>query len=417
MKQIYLVGGAVRDKLLGLEPKDLDYVVVGSTPEEMLNEGYQQVGADFPVFIHPETGDEYALARTEVKTGTGYNGFTCAFGPEVTLEEDLRRRDLTINSIAMSEGTGEVLDPLGGREDLRNGIFRESSRAFTDDKVRLLRLGRFCSRFPSFTCSDSLLSIAREMADEGFDDVTPERIWLELEKVLATPNPSRFFEFLCPFGLFPEVEFLRTAEQTPKWHPEGDAFIHTMMALDHHDCDPLVGFGILCHDLGKPVVYKEYGVLHGHEAAGVPVVHELCKRLKVPKLYTQFGGICSEQHTRVHMALEMKPKSVYKTLSVFFNKQHLFEPFLKVCAADKAGRGGGLGDLPYPEADFMRSCMEVVTSYDHSKDIEGKTPGPNVGVIIMQARIKALKEHICKYKQSMQLTTSSTKTIGIMDSE
>lgn len=396
--KIYLVGGAVRDQLMGLEPKDLDYVVVGSTPEAMINYGYKQVGADFPVFLHPETGDEYALARTEVKDGNGYQGFNCAFGPEVTLEEDLARRDLTINAIARDVITGEIFDPFNGQRDLADKLLRPTTEAFSEDPVRVLRAARFLARYPDFGCTAELLNATREMKFNGdLDHLVPERVWLEMQKALTEIKPSRFFEFICRHtDLLPEISAFMDVQEDDKWHPEYDVFEHIMLSLDYavKYQDPITSFGVLCHDMGKPAAYAASGGEKStrHESLGLPIVENFCNRLKVPSDYKYSAMKACEFHTHVHMAYEMKPKTIHKLMKNF-KDQSWFCRLLDVAVADKRGRGEPKGSERYTQPNYLYHCWTKAFILTDTKAITSTMePGPKVGEAIRTAQIKAISE-------------------------
>lgn len=396
--KVYLVGGAVRDSLMGLEPKDLDYVVVGATPEEMLNAGYKQVGADFPVFISPVDGNEYALARTEVKNGNGYQGFDCAFGPEVTLEEDLARRDLTINAIAKDIITGELFDPFGGQEDILSGLLRPTTSAFADDPVRVLRAARFLARYPSFSASVELFDVMREMVEAGeLEHLVPERVWQELEKALGEEKPSRFFIFLQHTGLFPEIEAFKDVEEKNRWHPEYDVFKHIMLGIDYSARykDPVTTFGVLCHDLGKPEAYAATDGLKStkHESLGVPIAEAFCDRLKAPNEYKHMAMKAAEFHTHVHLSFEMKPKTIHK-LFKSLKDQTTFCRLLQVAQSDKRGRGKPACDWVYTQPEYLTACfceMTLVKSADISGPmLEAGKSGLAIGEAIRRAQIAAI---------------------------
>lgn len=397
--KIYLVGGAVRDKLLGLEPKDHDYVVVGATPEMMINAGYREVGAEFPVYIHPETGDEYALARTEYKDGQGYKGFRCTFGPEVTLEEDLARRDLTINAMAMDIITEELIDPYGGQTDLEARLLRPTTDAFQEDPVRLLRAGRFLARYPEFSASVELFGMKHRLIESGeLNHLTPERVWMELEKTLGEKKPSRFFQFLNYTGIFPELEAMIDLEEHNRWHPEHCVFEHVMMVVDYSTCfeDKLTTFGALCHDLGKPAAYKATGGLKStkHEALGAEIAKSFCERLKAPAEYRWIALKSAAFHTHCHLSFEMKPKTIHKLYKEFRQRKGMFERLLQIAESDKRGRGAPACDWVYTQPAYLRKCVEAVHSVD-TKAItlpmvaEGKT-GPAIGEAVRRAEIAAI---------------------------
>lgn len=347
--QTYLVGGSVRDQLLGLPVKDHDWVVVGSTPEEMIQKGFQPVGKDFPVFLHPKTHEEYALARTERKAGHGYRGFTIHAAPDVTLEEDLARRDLTINAIAQgSDGT--LIDPYNGQLDLKNRILRHVSPAFVEDPVRVLRLARFAARF-NFQVADETKCLVNDMVASGeLDHLIAERVWQELEKALKTEQPSLFFTTLKDMRalktLFPEIDALFGVPQEPKWHPEIDTGIHVMMVLDQAarlSDDVSVRFSALCHDLGKATTPADLLPRHtGHEARSISITQHLCKRLRVPSEISQIAEKVAELHTHVHLIDELDASEI---LDVFekldaFRKPERLSQFLLAGEADFRGRPG-----------------------------------------------------------------------------
>ncbi len=348
----YLVGGAVRDMLLGLVPEDKDWVVVGKTDQDMLDEGFVKVGNAFSVFLHPDTGEEYALARQETSTGPKYTDFDVVCNPEITLLEDLGRRDLTINAMAWDRSPDSIIDPYNGEADLENKILRMLPGTFDQDPVRALRLARFSARLPDFTIDPDTLAAVKSMDLSG---LVPERVWAEMYKALGEVKPSNFFEVLKGTGLFPEVDYLETAEQAPLWHPEGNAWIHTMMCVDRPN-SPRVRFAALCHDLGKPVMYAKTGKLHGHEQAGVPYVRALCERLKVPKKYVTLALKVTSYHTHCHKAFELKPYTVTKLIRDI-NRD--LPDFLAACIADKEGRTEPRGSEMYNQPYFLQICAEA----------------------------------------------------------
>lgn len=344
---IYAVGGCVRDRLLCHPVRDWDYLVVGATPDEMLRRGFRQVGADFPVFLHPETGEEYALARTERKVAPGYRGFQADASPGVTLEDDLARRDLTINAIAEA-ADGRVIDPFGGRRDLAAGVLRHVGPAFRDDPVRLLRVARFRARY-GFDVAPETLQMMRDMVAAGeVDALVPERVWQETLKALGEVQAPLFFETLRECGalarVFPEIDRLFGVPQPPAHHPEIDTGLHTLMVLDVACSlteDPLVRFAALVHDLGKGVTPEEEWPRHiGHEKRGVAEVERLCRRLKVPNDYRELGRLVSEHHLRAHNALTMTPRKVARLFEAVdaYRRPGRFEQFLIACEADARGR-------------------------------------------------------------------------------
>ena len=350
--QIYMVGGAIRDKLLAREVVDHDYVVVGATVEEMLAAGYTPVGKDFPVFLHPETHEEYALARTERKVARGYHGFEFYAAADVTLEDDLIRRDLTINAIA-EDLQGNRYDPYHGVDDLNNRILRHVSPAFAEDPLRVLRVARFAARYADygFTIADETMALMQCLVDhDEVDALVAERVWQEVEKALIDDNSWIFFQVLRQCGalvrLFPEIEQLYGVPQAKQWHPEIDTGIHTMMVLEQAvrlSKEPEVRFAALVHDLGKGVTPKEEWPKHiAHEARGVPLVKALCQRLKVPKSYSALALLVTEFHLNYHRIEELKAATIVDLLSRLdaFRRPERFEYFLLACEADARGRPG-----------------------------------------------------------------------------
>ncbi|KAA0646420.1 fused tRNA nucleotidyltransferase/2',3'-cyclic phosphodiesterase/2' nucleotidase/phosphatase Cca, partial [Escherichia coli] len=350
--KIYLVGGAVRDALLGLPVKDRDWVVVGSTPQEMLDAGYQQVGRDFPVFLHPQTHEEYALARTERKSGSGYTGFTCYAAPDVTLEDDLKRRDLTINALAQDDN-GEIIDPYNGLGDLQNRLLRHVSPAFGEDPLRVLRVARFAARYAhlGFRIADETLALMREMTHAGeLEHLTPERVWKETESALTTRNPQVFFQVLRDCGalrvLFPEIDALFDVPAPAKWHPEIDTGIHTLMTLSMAAMlSPQVDvrFATLCHDLGKGLTPPElWPRHHGHGPAGVKLVEQLCQRLRVPNEIRDLARLVAEFHDLIHTFPMLNPKTIVKLFDSIdaWRKPQRVEQLALTSEADVRGRTG-----------------------------------------------------------------------------
>lgn len=397
---VYLVGGAVRDILMGKVPKDLDFVVVGATPKRMVDLGFRQVGADFPVFLHPVTGDEYALARTERKSGTGYNGFECKW-EGVSLEEDLSRRDLTINSMALPVGkleaapTKEVIsqisrgntpkswikkhliDPFDGQWALEAKLLIRTTEAFSEDPLRVLRVARFMARFGTEWSPDyKTFKLMGDIRDSGeLNKLTPERVWKETERALMEDHPEMFFMIMKGFGIFPEVDNLHGVEQRADHHPEIDTLMHVMMCLQQAvklGLNAEERFAVLCHDLGKRVAMDTHGNLHGHEKAGRVLVEEMCDRLKVPKSFKQLAVITCVEHTRLHRIEDVNPNKVMKLfeLTDAIRKPERFNSFTKACEADARGRGG-FEDREYPQADIAKDLLNVVRSID-TKSIADK---------------------------------------------
>lgn len=371
----YLVGGAVRDRLLGRPVRERDFVVVEATPEQLLALGFRQVGADFPVFLHPVTQDEYALARTERKTRPGYRGFVVHAAPDVTLAEDLRRRDLTINALAEDE-SGRVIDCFGGLADLEARVLRHVSDAFCEDPVRILRVARFAARFADlgFTIAPETLALMGAMVKAGeVDALVPERVWQELDKALAEPKPSRFFEVLRQCGalarLFPEVDRLWGVPQPLKWHPEVDTGVHAMLVLDMSarlSDRTEVRFAALGHDLGKGTTPAEILPGHkGHEERSVDLIQALCARFRVPTRYRELAVIAARYHGLVHKIGELRPGTILEVLegADAFRRPERFALMLKVCEADYRGRLG-YEERHYDQGDLWRACQAAAQGVD-----------------------------------------------------
>ena len=362
--QVYLVGGAVRDALLGREAKERDFVVVGGNADELLAAGYRAVGRDFPVFLHPQTNEEHALARRERKTGPGYRGFVTEFTPDITLEEDLLRRDLTINAIAR-RADGSLVDPYGGQKDIEARVLRHVSPAFSEDPVRILRVARFAARFASlgFTVHESTRELMRRMVEAGeAAALVPERVWQETERALGEPHPEVFFQVLRDCGalavIFPEVDRLFGVPQSPQWHPEVDTGVHVMLCLKRAaqlEAPVTVRFAVLAHDLGKGTTPVEVLPKHiMHESRGLPLVDALCSRLKVPTAHRELARMTCQQHTNVHRALELRPETVLKLLEETdaFRRPDRFRELLLACQCDAQGRTG-LEEKPYPQRGYL----------------------------------------------------------------
>lgn len=397
----YLVGGAVRDSLLGLSPKERDWVVVGGSPEELLALGYTPVGKDFPVFLHPRTKEEYALARTERKTGPGYTGFAFHAAPDVTLEQDLARRDLTINAIAQDED-GTLIDPYHGQADLDAGILRHVSPAFTEDPVRILRIARFAARFSryGFKVAHETNALMRNMVDNGeVNALVAERVWKEFEKALTEERPSAFFKVLRGCGalakLFPEIDRLYGVPQPEQHHPEIDTGVHVMMVLDQAtqlSTDPRVRFAALTHDLGKGTTPQEEWPRHiGHEARSVKLVHELCDRLRIPNDYRDIAALTAEYHTHCHRALEIKPATLLKVLEALdvFRREERLEMYLTACLADARGCKGR-ETLDYPQMDRFRAAFKAAKNIDAKQFIEQGLQGEAIRAAIRKERTQAI---------------------------
>ena len=405
----YLVGGAVRDGLLGLPVKDKDWVVVGATPQQMLDAGYQQVGRDFPVFLHPNSHEEYALARTERKSGSGYTGFTCYAAPDVTLEQDLLRRDLTVNALA-EDADGTIIDPYGGRRDLELRILRHVSPAFGEDPLRVLRVARFAARYAhlSFRIADETMALMREMTDAGeLAHLTPERVWKETENALGTRNPQVFFQTLRDCGalkvLFPEIDALYGVPAPAKWHPEIDTGIHTLMTLTmaamlSPDID--VRFATLCHDLGKGLTPKEFWPRHhGHGPAGVKLVEQLSLRLKVPNEMRDLAKLVAEFHDLIHTLPILQPKTLVKLFDSIdaWRKPQRVEQIALTSEADVRGRTH-FEACDYPQGRLLREAWEVAKSVGNKEVIEAGFKGPEIREELTKRRIQAVanwKEKRC----------------------
>ncbi len=400
--QVYLVGGAVRDELLGRPVAERDWVIVGATPEELAALGYRQVGRDFPVFLHPETHEEYALARTERKSAPGYRGFAVAYSPEVTLEQDLARRDLTINAMARST-SGEIIDPFGGRKDLDERVLRHVSEAFAEDPVRVLRLARFAARYaPSgFHVADDTLALARRMAANGeLDALIAERVWQETEKALGEAEPAIFFEVLRASAAlektFPEIERLYGVPQPERWHPEIDTGVHTLMSLTaaaRLSEDKVVRFAALVHDLGKAETPRERWPSHpGHEAHSARLVNELCARLKIPNDYRDLALLAARHHGVIHQAAQLRPATVVDLLDACdaLRRPARFEQLLLACEADARGRTG-LEDRSYPQAERLRRARASAAQVTPTPDELATFQGPALAEQLRKRRIEAVR--------------------------
>ncbi|MEQ9845580.1 multifunctional CCA addition/repair protein [Pectobacterium brasiliense] len=401
--KIYLVGGAVRDSLLGLPVTEKDWVVVGATPENLLAQGYQQVGKDFPVFLHPVSRDEYALARTERKSGKGYTGFVCHAAPDVTLEQDLLRRDLTINAIARTE-RGDLIDPYHGRRDLENRVLRHVSDAFSEDPLRVLRVARFAARFAhlGFQIAEETMALMQKMAHEGeLAYLTPERVWKETEKALGTSSPDVYFQVLRDCGalavLFPEIDNLYGVPAPAKWHPEIDTGIHTMMTVAmaarlSPEID--VRFATLCHDLGKGLTPPElWPRHHGHGPAGVKLVEALCQRLRVPNPIRDLAKLVAEYHDLVHTVQVLQPKTLLKLFDAIdvWRKPQRLEQLALTSEADARGRAG-FEETPYPQGDYLREAFRVASQVSSADVVSDGFKGIDVRNELARRRIHALAD-------------------------
>ncbi|WP_036956651.1 multifunctional CCA addition/repair protein [Pseudoalteromonas sp. A2] len=402
LKQVYLVGGAVRDKLLNIQSKDNDYVVIGETPEVMEALGFLPIGSDFPVYLHPKTKDEYALGRTERKSGKGYTGFVVDASPNVTLEEDLARRDLTINSMALDEN-GTVIDPFNGQDDLKNKILRHTTQAFVEDPVRVLRIARFLARYGSeWSIHPSTTALMQELKNKGeLEHLVPERVWLETEKALGEKHPELYFQALDGLGIFPEIEQMKNTPQPANHHPEGDVFVHTMLVLRRAadlNFNLETRFAALTHDFGKALSYKKRGNLRGHEREGVAVVEAFCERLKVPNRFRDIGVLTSDNHTLCHTLEQLRPQTIHKLIVTNLNAlvhPERFIAFTQACQCDAQGRGETLVDKPYPQAAKLRAIHNELQKMDKKQIVQdalksGKK-GPEIGETVKQAEIDCIK--------------------------
>jgi len=401
--RVYLVGGAVRDRLLGLPVRERDWVVVGADPVELVDAGYQNVGREFPVFLHPVTHEEYALARRERKVAPGYRGFTTQFSPDVTLEEDLKRRDLTINAMAETE-SGEIIDPYGGKADLAAQQLRHVSEAFVEDPVRVLRVARFAARYThlGFHVAPETLALMRRMTAAGeVSALVPERVWQETERALGEADPQVFFETLRACGalrvIFPEIDVLFGVPQPPRWHPEIDTGVHVMMALQqaaNAGASTAVRFAVLTHDLGKALTPRaQWPSHHGHEQLGLEPLEDLCTRLKVPNACRELAHLATLQHTLVHRALELKPATVMTLLENCdaFRRAERFGELLQACEADARGRAGRENE-PYPQAAYLREALAAAAAVVLKEDERRGLPGPAIGDEIRRRRLAVISD-------------------------
>lgn len=405
--KIYLVGGAVRDSLLHRPVTERDWVVTGATPEQMQSEGFKPIGKDFPVFLHPKTQEEYALARTERKHGVGYKGFKVFADPSVTLEEDLSRRDITINAMAMDE-TGQIIDPFGGLRDLEQKSLHHVSEAFVEDPVRILRVARFAARYHhlGFTIAADTLELMQQMTQNGeVDHLVPERVWQELFKALQEQNPSIFIQTLRNCGalaiILPELNHLYGIPNPANWHPEIDTGIHIEMVIDaaaQLSDEPIVRFAALMHDLGKalspPATWPKH---HGHGENGVELINNLCLRIKVPTAYKELAILVSRYHCTVHRIFECKAQTILDLLEKTdaFRRPERFQQFLLACMADFRGRLH-FATQPYPQLDYLKRCFTAANELDAQPFLKQGLTGPAIARALSQARcdaIAAIKPH------------------------
>jgi len=402
--KIYRVGGAVRDALLGLPVQDTDWVVVGGTPEQMAARGFRPVGKDFPVFLHPETHEEYALARTERKTARGYKGFSVYAAPDVTLEQDLLRRDFTVNAMAQDE-EGSLIDPYNGRADLEAGVLRHVSDAFAEDPVRILRAARFVARF-GFSIAPETLQLMRAMVDNGeVDALVAERVWQELARGLMEQAPSRFFATLRECGalhkILPEVDALFGVPQPVQYHPEVDCGVHTMLVLDDaakHDYALEVRFAALTHDLGKGNTPPDILPRHiGHEARSVDLLKDVCERLRVPGECRDLGLLVARHHGEVHRAKQLRADTIVRLLHQCdaWRRPQRFGQVLQACASDARGRTGHEHDA-YPQADYLLQALQAAQAVDAGKIAQQETDGATIAERVHHARVAAV-EHVVKH--------------------
>jgi tRNA nucleotidyltransferase (CCA-adding enzyme) len=401
--EVYEVGGAVRDRLLGLPVTEKDYVVVGATVDDLLRLGYRQVGRDFPVFLHPETGEEYALARRERKAGRGHTAFTVDAAADVSLSDDLLRRDLTVNAIAM-DSAGGLHDPYGGRRDLDARVLRHISPAFAEDPLRVLRVARFAARFHGlgFSVADETLELMRLIASSGeLDALTAERVWQETEKALATDSPRVYFQTLrdCDAlrAIFPELDRLFGVPQPERWHPEIDTGLHTWLALDQATSltdDPVIRFAVLVHDLGKGTTPAELLPRHhGHEQRSVALIETLVERLRIPKRYLNLAKSVARFHGLAHRAEELRPRKLLELLTELgaLRDASMLDAFITACTADRRGRTGHEHD-PYPQGEHLRRALTAALSVTSDAVGDPSLEGRAFGDALNRLRIAAIRD-------------------------
>lgn len=403
--EVYLVGGAVRDEQLGIHAKERDWCVVGSSPDELRAAGYKQVGKDFPVFLHPKTGEEYALARTERKTAPGYHGFSFHTSPDVTIEEDLGRRDLTINAMAQDKD-GNLIDPFNGLSDIASKQIRHVSSAFQEDPVRILRTAKFAARFANlgFTVAPETMDLMSQMAVNGeADTLVPDRVWKETEAAIGGSDPNVFFEVLRECGalasVYPEIDALFGVPQPAKWHPEIDCGLHTLMVVQQAAwlCDSIdVRFAALTHDLGKATTAKEkWPRHHGHEKRGVDIIRLMAKRLPIPVACRELAVLVAELHGHAHRAFELRSSTVLKVLerTDAFRRQDRFEKFLIACEADARGRTG-FENKPYPQAAYLAGALRAAITVSAADVIRAGAQGAQISEALSKEREGAIAAYI-----------------------
>ena len=410
---VFVVGGAVRDALMGQPVNDRDWVVVGSTPEAMTAQGFVPVGKDFPVFLHPQTREEYALARTERKTARGYKGFAVQAAPDVTLEEDLARRDLTVNAMAVPEAlahqapttwTGQIVDPYGGQRDLQSKVLRHVTEAFAEDPVRILRLARFAARFADFSVAGDTMALMRQMVEDGeVDHLVPERVWQELAKGLMAAKPSRMFEVLRECGalkvLLPELDRLWGVPQRPEYHPEIDTGVHMMLVMDMSarlNMPLPVRVACLMHDLGKGTTPADVLPRHiGHEGRSVKLLQKVCERLRVPTDCKELAEVVAREHGNIHRSAELGPEALMRLLERCdaIRQPERFARVLQACECDARGRLG-FDEAAYPQADRLLKAQQAALSVETAPIAQAAAAqglkGPKIGEQIAKARIQAI---------------------------
>jgi tRNA nucleotidyltransferase (CCA-adding enzyme) len=411
--QVFVVGGAVRDALMGERVNDRDWVVVGSTPEAMTAEGFMPVGKDFPVFLHPQTREEYALARTERKTARGYKGFAVQADPSVTLEEDLARRDLTVNAMAVPEAlahalpstwTGQIVDPYGGQRDLQAKVLRHVTHAFAEDPVRILRVARFAARFADFSVADETMALMRQMVEDGeVDHLVPERVWQELTKGMMSERPSRMFEVLRACGalrvLLPELDRLWGVPQRAEYHPEVDTGVHMMMVMDmaaRLNTPLSVRVACLMHDLGKGTTPANVLPRHiGHEGRSVKLLQKVCERLRVPTEGKELAEVVAREHGNIHRSADLNAEAVMRLLDRCdaIRQPERFARVLQACECDARGRLG-FDETAYPQAERLLKAQQAALSVETAPIAQAAAAqglkGPQIGAHITQARIQAI---------------------------